>query len=653
MNFIDILKINWELLEEALFEKGIPNIQIFLNLIFDKIIDLLENCGEMKTAEERNIFENNIENLLLECYKEYPNFAEKYNSINQKLHNNDPKNLKSIILELYNPAQYDEKKYPFLEYFYMTKYPSEENFKNELYKIKNYNNLYPLISSYINPINDKIDLMQYLPSYNKFLNFMIDNYTYKISRKEAYSKKLKDEDIFKNSNFKTKLNNFFDAWKEIGKYVTQYKCHQMIQQTFLNDRMPLINFLVDDGEIEKGMYLAGGYEQFIKWQNEFLNPIIRALDKNKNGILYYFNENLKHKIDVQKASENEIIIKKFPDNTLYINFLHLIGLNSYRNINFKNDDSKINYRNYNNFIYDFTTIEEELGKIILTGKRLFNDNIHFVTYNYEAFRGEKFSTLTDFMNLYPPQKLTNDEKKDLFSYWKEKNKYDDIDFIQLIFSIQQIIYYLTQEKMNPDTKLNDIFKSKPKYLNISNDCKKLFERLYKFNISKLFEIFSYIELFCFDSMITNLKDDYKITLNEDEKKLIDNYFKNGIEKKIEKIDLASFCRKLISRYLISKRTDNDINPDISLSLYLNKTDLWNLDIINDDDLFEMEINNISLNIPNVKVSQTFELCKFLDPDNIKLKEIKQMIDKDKETKNEDNVNASKGKKINKRRPKKF
>ena len=200
----------------------------------------------MKNAEERNIFENNIENLLLECYKEYPNFAEKYISINQELHNNDPENLKSIILELYNPAQCDEKKYPFLNYFYMTKYPSEENFKNELYKIKNYNNLYPLISSYINPINDKIDLMQYLPSYNKFLNFMIDNYTYKISRKEAYSKKLKDEDIFKNSNFKTKLNNFFDAWKEIGKYVTQYKCHQMIQQTFLNDRMPLINFLVDE-----------------------------------------------------------------------------------------------------------------------------------------------------------------------------------------------------------------------------------------------------------------------------------------------------------------------------------------------------------------------------------------------------------------------
>ena len=207
--------------------------------------------------------------------------------------------------------------------------------------------------------------------------------------------------------------------------------------------------------------------------------------------------------------------------------------------------------------------------------------------------------------------------------------------------------------MNAETKLHDIFKSKPKYLNISNDCKNLFERLYKFDISKLFEIFSYIELFSFDSMINNLKDDYKIALRENEKQMIDNYFNNGVEKKIEKIDLASFCRKLISRYLISKRTDNDINPDISLSLYLNKTDLWNLDIINDNDLFEMEISNIRINIPSVKVSQTFELCKYLDPDNIRLKEIKQMIDKDKESRNEANPNVNKWKKPGIKKPKKY
>ena len=164
----------------------------------------------------------------------------------------------------------------------MTSYSTEEKFRDELYKIKNYEELYPLISSYINPKNKEIELLKYLPKYNKFLNYMINHYSYKISRKEAYKKKLIDEPIFKDKE--NDFNEFIDVWKLIGGKVTQYQCHQMEVQNFLNERMPLSHFLVDDGEIEKGMYLAGGYEQFIKWQNGFIKPIIKSLDKNKKGI---------------------------------------------------------------------------------------------------------------------------------------------------------------------------------------------------------------------------------------------------------------------------------------------------------------------------------------------------------------------------------
>ena len=626
MPYIYFLSTDWNLLKQALFEKGITVIQIFLNLIFDKFSELLKNCGEMKNVEQRNKFEENVEELLNKCYQEYQKYSENYLKINQKLHCIKPEAIKSIILELYNPEQYDEKKYPFLKYFTMTSYPTEETFRNELYKIKNYEDLYPLVSSYINPKNKEIELLKYLPKYNKFLNFMKDYYSYKISRKEAYSKKLKDEPIIKDK--KNDLNNFFEVWDKIKEYVTQYQCHQMEVQYFLNENMPLINFLVDDGETEKGMYLAGGYEQFIKWQNGFIKPIINALEKNKEGILYYFNENLKHKIDVQNATDNEIIKKEFSDNSVYINFLHLINLHCYRNIFFKNN--KINYSNYNNFIFDFETIEEELGKILLTGKRIFNDKIHFVTYTYEGFRGEKSSTLINFMSIYPPQKLNDNEKKILFKYIKEKSKYGDIDFTQIIFSIQQIIHYLTQEKIDPESKLNDISSSIPTYINISNECKNLFENLSDFGISKLFEIFSFLELFCFDSMIKNLKDDYKIKLNEIQKQKIEEYYKNGEQISIDKVNLASFCRKLISRYLISKRKDNDINDDNLLSLYLMKADLWDLDIIGNKDIFEMEINIITDYISDIKICQAFELCIYLDPNNTKLKEFKEMIEKEKE-----------------------
>ena len=192
--------------------------------------------------------------------------------------------------------------------------------------------------------------------------------------------------------------------------------------------------------------------------------------------------------------------------------MHLINLNSQRNIFLPNGE--INYSNYNNFVFDFETIEEELGHIVLTGKKLFNDTIHFVTYTYEGFIGEKSGTLVDFMNIYPPQKLDDNEKKELYKYIKEKSTSGEIDFTQLLFSIQQIIHFLTQEKMNKESKLNDILNSKPVYLNISEECNDLFEKFSEFCISKLFEIFSFLELFCFDSMVTNLKDDYKKFLTE-------------------------------------------------------------------------------------------------------------------------------------------
>ena len=648
MNYIEILKTNWELLKEALFSKGITIIQIFLNLIFEKISNLLKNCKEINNNEQRNIFEDSIEKMLEENYKEYEKYSKIYLELNMKLHNTNIENLKSIILELYSPDKYQINKYPFLEYFIMTKYPSEEDFINELHKIHNYENIYPLITSYTNPDNHNIKLLKYLPKYNKFVNFMINKYSYKISRNEAYKKKLVDEDIYKNNenNFKEILEDFFNVWNKIKKYCIQYKCQQM-EEEILHENMPLSHFLIDDGEIGKGMYLASGYEFFIKLQNNFLEPIVNALDTNKSGILNYFNSNIKNRIDVQKTSKNEIISKDFPDNSLYINNLHLIFLNCTRNIFFfKNkktnqiDNTKINYFNYNSFIYDFNSIEEELGKILLTGKKLFNkENIKFVTYCYEGFRGEKSSTLIDFTDLYKPKQLSDEEKQQLYDYVNDKNKYNKYEFTQIMFPIQFIIYYLTQETKEKNTTINNIIKDAPEYLNISNECKSFFEKFSKITVEQLYEVFSFIELLCYDSICKNLKDDYKIELDMELQEKISNYFSDGVQKIIGKTNLANACRKLISRYLISTRNDNDINPDNLLSLYLNKNELWNADFLNDKkDLFEMELNNIKSF--NIKVKHAYQLCLFLDPENILLKNVLQKIPKikkkNKKVKNNNN-----------------
>ena len=622
MNYIQILETNWELLKQALFEKGIPVVQIFINLIFEELSALLKSCPKSTNINQRQSFEDSVEKLLEEKYTQYDKYSKIYTDINMKLHNSNIDSLKSTILELYNPDIDENKKYPYLKYFMMTKYPNEDNFIDEFYKIHNFKNKYPLISSYIDPLNDNIKLLKYLPKYNKFVNFMINHYSYKISRNDANRKKLSDEEIYKNNenNFKEILDDFLKIWRKIQKYSTQYKC-KTLEEEILHEKMPLSHFLIDDVEKGKGMYLASGYENFIKWQNDFLEPISKSLDFNKNSVLNYFNNNIKNRVNIQEANKNEIISKDFPDNSLYINFCHLINMNCLRNIFFKKeendyDNTKLNFFNYNNFLYDFDTIEEELGKILLTGKRMFNtDNIKFVTYSFEGFRGKKSSLLVDFTEMYKPIKLNKEEKKQIFDFINEKLKFfKEFDFSQIMSSIQLIIYYLTKEKKEKDISINETIKGAPEYININNECHNFFNQFPKITVEKLHEVFIIFEVLSYDVITKNLKDEYKIDIDKKVKEDIQNYFKNGVQKLIEKNILADACRKLILRYLIS----NEFNPENLLSEYLEKNEFWDIELLKNE-IFYMELEEIKKF--NIKIQNTFNLCLILDPENTSLKNI--------------------------------
>ena len=146
----------------------------------------------------------------------------------------------------------------------------------------------------------------------------------------------------------------------------------------MNVNLSLNYFLVDDGESNGGMFLAAAYEKMIDWQNSLLNLIIEK--NNINGILNEYISQLNQEINIQDAKPNEII--NIDDNT-YKYFMKLIFDNSMRNIIQKDDT--INYTNYTDIIYNFDNIEQELGKLILFGKKRFKPNIKFIKYSFEEF----------------------------------------------------------------------------------------------------------------------------------------------------------------------------------------------------------------------------------------------------------------------------
>ena len=280
------------------------------------------------------------------------------------------------MLENNDIKAYDELDYPFYKYFIMTSYPTKEDFIHELKNIKEYEKKYPIISYYLREDNPEKFLIKYLPKFNNFSNFMIEHYSYKISREDAAKRIIKEEDLYKQDKqgFKKNFQCFIKIWEELRPYSIKYGCRDEMKPIDLNQDLAVAYFLNDDGDLGKGMYIASAYQNFIEWQNNFLDIIIE--NSKQNGNMNKYVRNMERYVDVQKAGNCEAI------NFDIVNkeFMKLIYENSKRNI-FRKDTS-INYKNYRQIIYDFDSIEKSLEDMLLPGKTKFQSHEKLKIYYF-------------------------------------------------------------------------------------------------------------------------------------------------------------------------------------------------------------------------------------------------------------------------------
>ena len=276
-----------------------------MNMIFSKLCEKLKNCKEIKTTKDRETFEADIEKLLNGSYKEYEQYSKEYLELNKEALKLDKHNMKSLMLENNEIQSYDEENYPFYKFFLMTIYPTKDSFLSELKKVIKYESKYPLLNSYIN-LNNKnkqIKLLKNLPEFNEFVNFMIDNYSYKLSREEASKKLLKEEEIYKKNqqDFQNKFEKFKNIWKSLKPFALKYDSSDEMPPIDLDENKNLAYFLND--EIGKGMYIAAAYQNFIDWQNQFLDGLIGPL--KQNGILHNYVRNLEKKLMFKKQKKTK------------------------------------------------------------------------------------------------------------------------------------------------------------------------------------------------------------------------------------------------------------------------------------------------------------------------------------------------------------
>ena len=514
MSCLQILEKDWDIIRETLQQKGINSIQIFMNLIFGRVSDLISNCVFCSNVEDRNMLERNVEEVIRQGMLEYKDFSAKYNIENQNQLSLDNFDMKTIICELVPPNEkiYKKKAYPLLKYFMFTKYKTKQDFIKKLGPSNDYLTKYPLIGQFLldKPGPKK---MKYLPKFNEFTNYMVDNYSFKVSRDDAKKRILEEEDIFNAPNFKNKFDNFIESWDGIKNEAIKYKCRPEMPIKDLKQTDTIINFLNDDGELNGGMYIAAACQNFISWQNSFLQPIIDAV--KHNGILHFYVNNLQKMIPVQSAKINQtLLIEDCFKKSQYKNFLELMYTFSKRDI-FK-EDGTINYINYNSFIYDYDKLEEEFGRLLLPGLCLFQseDNLNFVTFWSEGFRGGKSETLSTFYMKYPQKDLNMLEKQIIMNYINSimANNHN-YDFKEFFGSLQLLTFYLSNNDVKKGEKIVNILNKAPPYLKISEDCKNFFNNEgNELTLEKLMNIFFFIEHLCFNDLIESLQPEYRMEI---------------------------------------------------------------------------------------------------------------------------------------------
>ena len=585
----DIIYICWNILRNELLKININSIEDFMNYIFVDIFQILNNEESIDNHEELVKFEDKFEKEIQKLIKNYK--EEKLKSI--KCENVEEINsFVNLLKEKFNSSYYKEDEFPFYKYFYYTDY-LDEQYLYEKFKYMD-ENKYPVLKMYLDYINNKNQSEYSLDAlyiFNSALNLLNKKYYNKITKAEAKKRILKYEEIYIEN--KKLFDDFIEYYNSFGK-------------AYLSNDNPLCDFFIDDNNKFGKTYITL-YKKFIKEQNEKFERIFNI--KFKEGIL---GINYTNRINIQEIEEKEILTFKLSRSS----FLKLIYNSSYRKIL---DDSS--YRAYNEYIINYSLIEENLTDLLLKHIKLLNEDINEFKYYCKEFDNEVSDTINKFRKKYICRNMYLEDKVNIYKFCLDKKNnvylYKQIinDFIELINFLndqRNEDYYNSEDnkdnKINEKTKIYEIL-DKLKEI-ISKYFIKLFENNDFFTIDKIPDIFEYF-LKCIYKDVSHYLENYGERLDDNYIKIIDKYYENhyGITKE----DFAYAIRHFITLILfreddIENILQNNYNNIIN---YLQSPDYWKTEVYENKNFIE---NLKELKQMNIPINQVFSLYEFLGGD---------------------------------------
>ena len=172
-DIIEILNTSWNLLVRAIKEENIDNAQIFINMLFNDLFKLIINSEGMNTIEQREKFEDNINNIVNEAINNYKTNSQKYLKVIDKIKVNNLEKI-YIVLENENIIKEAENEFPY--YYELLSIPlvQEKHLKEiVLNTIENANIKYPVLYYFLKEDKNYITYLHTFPDINNFVNSTI------------------------------------------------------------------------------------------------------------------------------------------------------------------------------------------------------------------------------------------------------------------------------------------------------------------------------------------------------------------------------------------------------------------------------------------------------------------------------------------------
>ena len=227
------------------------------------------------------------------------------------------------------------------------------------------------------------------------------------------------------------------------------------------------------------------------------------------------------------------------------------------------------------------------------------------------------------MEKYGKREFNEKEEKLLFDLIKKNNNnkfYSDI-----YSSLQILINEIIKENYQLEAPISKIIINLPNFILINEELKNFFYDNYKldkklFTVDCLISIFEIFEALNWEIIKKNILMDYMIEIEEENKIKILKYFDENKDKKklINKSIFTSALRKFISRYFAVTREDIYIKSENKLILYLQRSDIWNKNIVDDDDFY----NELLTILPGeIQVGNAYDLYNILEGDCLLKKNI--------------------------------